>query len=54
MQTGKKYGMQTLDDGIAAQLKMGRISPNEAYMKCVDKEKFRSYLTEAPEDFTEI
>jgi twitching motility protein PilT len=54
MQTGKKYGMQTLDDGIATQLKSGRIGANEAYMKCVDKEKFRQYLTEPPEDFTEI
>jgi twitching motility protein PilT len=54
MQTGKKYGMQTLDDGIFAQLKSGRISPDEAYMKCVDKEKFKPYLTEAPQDFTEV
>jgi len=54
MQTGKKYGMQTLDDGIMAQLKAGRISPDEAYSKCVDKEKFKPYLTEAPLDFTEV
>lgn len=54
MQTGKKYGMQTLDDGIAAHLQAGRISPEEAYMKCVDKERFRSYLTEPPADFTEV
>ncbi len=54
MQTGKKYGMQTLDDGIFAHLKGGRISAGEAYMKCVDKEKFRPYLTEPPEDFTEV
>jgi twitching motility protein PilT len=54
MQTGKKYGMQTLDDGISVHLKAGRISPEEAYMKCVDKEKFRPYLTETPQDFTEI
>lgn len=54
MQTGKKYGMQTLDDGIFAQLKSGRISPDEAYMKCVDKEKFKPYLTEPPQDFTEV
>ncbi len=46
--------MQTLDDAIATLLKAGRISPTEAYMKCVDKEKFRPYLTEAPEDFTEV
>lgn len=54
MQTGKKYGMQTLDDGIMAQLKAARISPDEAYSKCVDKEKFKPFLTEAPQDFTEV
>jgi twitching motility protein PilT len=54
IQTGKKYGMQTLDDSIAAHLMAGRIDPNEAYMKCVDKDKFRQYLTEAPPDFTEV
>jgi twitching motility protein PilT len=54
MQTGKKYGMQTLDDGIAARLQAGQISPDEAYMKCVDKEKFKPYLTEPPQDFTEV
>jgi twitching motility protein PilT len=54
MQTGKKYGMQTLDDGIAAHLQSGKISPDEAYMKCVDKERFRPYLTAPPADFTEV
>jgi twitching motility protein PilT len=54
MQTGKKYGMQTLDDGIAVHLQAGRISPEEAYMKSVDKERFKSYLTEPPADFTEV
>jgi twitching motility protein PilT len=54
MQTGKKYGMQTLDDGIMAHLSAGRISPDEAYMKCVDKEKFRPYLQTPPADFTDI
>jgi twitching motility protein PilT len=54
LQTGKKYGMQTLDDAIFAHLKAGRISSTEAYMKCVDKEKFRAYLTEPPPDFTEV
>lgn len=54
MQTGKKYGMQTLDDGIMTALQSGRISPDDAYNKCVDKEKFKPYLTEAPLDFTEV
>ncbi len=54
MQTGKKYGMQTLDDGIAAYLQAGKISAEEAYMKCVDKERFKTYLKEPPADFTEV
>jgi len=54
LQTGRKYGMQTLDEAIATYLEAGRISPAEAYMKCVDKEKFRPYLTEPPPDFTEV
>lgn len=54
LQTGKKYGMQTLDDGILGLLRMGKISPDEAYMKCVEKEKFRPYLTSPPTDFTEV
>jgi len=54
LQTGRKYGMQTLDDGIFAHLKAGRVSSEEAYLKCVDKEKFRPYLTEPPVDFTEV
>jgi twitching motility protein PilT len=55
MQTGKKYGMQTLDDGIMVHLAAGRISPDEAYMKCVDKERFRPYLGEStPTDFTDV
>ncbi|HOV86173.1 MAG TPA: type IV pilus twitching motility protein PilT [Syntrophobacteraceae bacterium] len=54
LQTGKKYGMQTLDDGILAALKAGKIGPDDAYAKCVDKEKFRPYLTEPPLDFTEV
>jgi twitching motility protein PilT len=54
MQTGKKYGMQTLDDGIMAALQSGRTSPDESYNKCVDKEKFKPYLTEPPLDFTEV
>ncbi len=54
IQTGKKYGMQSLDDAIMEHLRAGRISPEEAYMKCVDKEKFKPFLTEPPSDFTEV
>ena len=54
IQTGKKYGMQSLDDAIMDYLKKGWISAEEAYNKCVDKEKFKSYLGEMVTDFTEI
>lgn len=54
MQTGKKYGMQTLDDGIMVHLAAGRVSAEESYMKCVDKERFKPYLQTAPADFTDV
>jgi len=53
IQTGKKYGMQLLDDAIMALLEKGWISGEEAYMKANDKGKFRHYLKNPPTDFTE-
>jgi twitching motility protein PilT len=54
MQTGKKYGMQTLDDAIMDLLQKGWIDPDEAYSKCVNKAMFRPYTRTAPRDFTEV
>ncbi len=53
IQTGKKYGMQLLDDGIMDLLKKDRISADEAYTKCNDKGMFRALLRKPPTDFTE-
>ncbi len=53
MQTGKKYGMQTLDDAIMDLLKAKRISADDAYAKCNNKETFRPYLKNPPTDFTD-
>ena len=53
VQTGKKYGMQLLDDGIMNLFKKGWISADEAYTKCNDKGKFRPLLKRPPTDFTE-
>ena len=50
IQVGKKYGNTPLDDSILDLLKMKRISPEEAYDKCIDKRKFRPFLTQAPEE----
>ncbi|MFH1488229.1 MAG: type IV pilus twitching motility protein PilT [Pseudomonadota bacterium] len=53
MQTGKKYGMQTLDDSIMGHMEAKRISPDDAYNKANDKAKFRPYLKNPPTDFTD-
>lgn len=53
IQTGKKYGMQTLDDAIMGLLQKKIISPDEAYAKAVEKAKFVGFLKNPPADFTE-
>jgi twitching motility protein PilT len=53
MQTGKKYGMQLLDDGIMDLYKRGWIGSDDAYIKANDKARFRPLLKYPPTDFTE-
>lgn len=53
MQTGKKFGMQLLDDAIMDLMNKGWISPDDAYLKANDKTKFRPFLRTPPTDFTE-
>jgi twitching motility protein PilT len=53
IQTGKKYGMQLLDDAIMELFKNGMISPDEAYGKANDKARFKPFLQSPPDDFTE-
>jgi len=50
IQVGKKQGNMPLDDSIMEHLRMKRISPEEAYEKCLDKKKFRPFLSHPPED----
>ena len=54
IQTGKKYGMQLLDDAIMELFNKGWVSADEAYMKSNEKAKFRPLLTAPPSDFTEV
>ncbi len=54
MQTGKKYGMQTLDDAILDLLERKRISADDAYSNAVEKAKFIKFLRKSPSDFTEV
>lgn len=44
IQTGRREGMQTMDQAIVDLLKQGTISPEEAHDKCVDRETFQRYL----------
>jgi len=53
IQTGKQFGMQTLDDAIMGVLSKGWISPDEAYDKCNDKTKFRPLLKNPPDELNQ-
>src|SRR5215467_6403837 len=53
IQTGKQFGMQTLDDAIMAVLQKGWISAEEAYDKGIDKSKFRSFLKTPPDELNQ-
>ncbi len=53
IQTGKKYGMQLLDDAIMKLFEKGWISSDDAYLKANDKGRFRPFIKSPPADFTE-
>ncbi len=53
IQTGKKYGMQLLDDAIMDLYQKGTIGPDDAYSKANDKARFKPFIKAAPADFTE-
>ena len=42
--SGKAQGMQFMDDAIWALLQSGVVSPHEAFMKAIDKNRFKKYL----------
>jgi twitching motility protein PilT len=43
--SGKKQGMQFMDDAILALLESGLVSPQEAFMKAIDKNLFQRFLS---------
>lgn len=53
MQTGKRYGMQLLDDAIMDLYNKGQISGDDAYLKSNEKSRFKPLLSGSPSDFTE-
>lgn len=48
---GKNEGMQFMDESIWAKLREGKISPQEAYMKAIDKTRFKKFL---PKELTHL
>ena len=44
IQTGRREGMQTMDQAILELLRSKQITPQEAYRKAVDKDVYRRYL----------
>jgi twitching motility protein PilT len=42
--SGKGQGMQFMDDAIHALLEAGAVSPHEAFMKAIDKNRFKQFL----------
>jgi twitching motility protein PilT len=48
--SGRAHGMQFMDDAIWALLEKGIVSPHEAFMKAIDKSRFKPLLS--PEDET--
>jgi twitching motility protein PilT len=42
--SGKSQGMQFMDDAIWTLLQQGIVSPHEAFMKAIDKNRFKTFL----------
>jgi twitching motility protein PilT len=42
--SGKSQGMQFMDDAIWALLQQGTVTPHEAFMKAIDKNRFKKFL----------
>jgi twitching motility protein PilT len=45
MQTGKKFGMQTLNESLFELVENGIVTPEEALFRAVDKVSFETMLT---------
>jgi len=47
---GKGQGMQFMDDAIWKEMQQGVVSPHEAYMKAIDKNRFKVFLPDEEQD----
>lgn len=51
--SGRAKGMQFMDDAIWALLERGIVSPHEAFMKAIDKSRFKPFLLSGEEALTD-
>ncbi len=49
IESGRGTGMQLMDDALLENLRAGRITPEEAYLKAQDKKTFEPFVRRAPE-----
>ncbi|MFQ5503246.1 MAG: type IV pilus twitching motility protein PilT [Planctomycetota bacterium] len=54
LQTGRKLGMQTLDDAIEQLLEKRIIAAEEAFEKSINKKRFVEHLPNVPEEYKEM
>jgi twitching motility protein PilT len=50
LEGGRGDGMQLMDDAIMKHLKEGLVTPQEAYMKAIDKNRFQHLYEQAGEE----
>jgi len=54
LQTGRRLGMQTLDDAIESLVKRRVIAPEEAFERAINKERFIGYMKKIPDEYLEL
>lgn len=54
LQTGKRLGMQTMDDAIHDLVSKRKIAPEEAFERAQDKVRFIEFLPSIPEEYREL
>jgi twitching motility protein PilT len=54
LQTGRKIGMQTMDDAIFELVSKRKIAPDEAFERAQDKARFVEFLPSIPEEYREL
>jgi twitching motility protein PilT len=46
IQGGRAMGMQMMDDALMSLVENGKVTPRDAYMKAINKQKFEEMIEE--------